>query len=108
MLCLGESIAALVGEIATFKQSLRVKEKQKKGYEHSCDAWDSWLGRPRGRTVRAAISFGVSCSWAACLALKSVIFWIIFSCWSRGGGGRGRYAQGRKGGPLSMWDMIVW
>ena len=47
MLCLGESIAALVGEIATFKQSLRVKENQKKGYEHSCDAWDSWLGKIR-------------------------------------------------------------
>jgi hypothetical protein len=30
MLCLGESIAAIVGEIATFKQSLRVKEKEKK------------------------------------------------------------------------------
>ena len=29
MFCLGESIAALVGEIATFKQSLRVKKKKK-------------------------------------------------------------------------------
>ncbi len=35
MLCLGKSIAALVGEIATFKQSLRVKENQKKGYDSS-------------------------------------------------------------------------
>lgn len=29
MSCLGESIAALVGKIATFEQSLRVKEKKK-------------------------------------------------------------------------------
>jgi hypothetical protein len=29
VLCLGESFAALVGEIAIFKQSLRVKEKEK-------------------------------------------------------------------------------
>ena len=30
MFCLGESIAALVGKNATFKQSLRVKEKEKR------------------------------------------------------------------------------